>query len=206
MSGILSSRLLLLLIWLSAMVSGSLSVVLHDLEHLHDENGIFESGQVALLCIGALGYWWLAVAGVMETRLVHGTLGLLCISFVLRELDVEHLSVPELVKLLGSGIGRNLLLLCLWVWLAGLYCRLIPNKVAFVKDFCRSRTGIAVLVCGTLLILSALLDRGYLPLPHLRLLEELVEIHAYLMLVLPALARAKSRLLEVRTDASDCAY
>jgi hypothetical protein len=66
-------------------------------EYLHSENAFLENLQVSF-----------------NERLIYLAIALLSFSFLLRELDMEHLSIPSIFQMLGSGLGRKELLVSLW--------------------------------------------------------------------------------------------
>ncbi|MFT4863318.1 MAG: putative neutral ceramidase superfamily lipid hydrolase [Pseudohongiellaceae bacterium] len=82
-------------------------------EYLHSENAFLENLQVSFLILAVIGFLFLTIAPTNE-RLIYLAIALLSFSFLLRELDMEHLSIPSIFQMLGSGLGRKELLVSLW--------------------------------------------------------------------------------------------
>jgi len=83
------------------------SVLILDNTSIYAENGLLEILQAILLAIGCIVFLVPAALHKRSERLILLFCSLLCYSFVVRELDVERLNVPDAVKFIGSGIGRN---------------------------------------------------------------------------------------------------
>ncbi len=164
-------------------------VIFFEYHHLHDENSLMENVQALLLATGCFCYLLLLAGNTRNVRLINGALSLLCFSFTLRELDIEHLPVPALIRLLGSGHGRTILLLFLWGFLFRFWIVSIPEKKKFVVNFVQTRKFYLLFLALLMLIGSALIDSKTISIPHPRLFEELLEINAYFLIVLPALYR-----------------
>lgn len=176
------------LLLLANVCIGFAAVVLHY-DTLQCEDGPLENTQALFLAVTALSYLYLLCARTDE-GIAHAGIGLLCFSFLLRELDLELLPVPVLLQTLGSGQGKRILLAALWLSLA-LYALFHWRHTQRLLR--RYLAADALLVYGSasaLLMLSFLLDRKYLLPTHAVLIEELAETTAYLLLLLPLFARA----------------
>lgn len=157
----------------------------------HAENGTLESLQASLLVLGCLLYslsFFLGggrlSAAVEESWISRGA-ALLCLSFFVREVDLETLSLPAVLVLPWVGNGRTLTLCLLW----GLFVYSLVGSQASTKSLLRvsieqrlmhSFAFAAVLLCS-----GALFDRGLVGGESARFFEELLETNAYLMLMLP---------------------
>lgn len=163
-------------------------VVVFEYHHLHDENHLFENLQAILLGLGVL-VSSLLLRSTDRDVFVWAGLALLSFSFLLRELDLERLPLPDLLQAAGSGTGRAVVLGSLWLaWSAGFMLRQ-RDKWRFIRSWVGSSTGICLALALLLLIGSAVMDKELLPFAHPRLLEELFEINAYAFMVWPALRR-----------------
>lgn len=163
-------------------------VIAYELHHWHDEDHVFESLQALLLGAGVLlGSLLLRHSG--REFLVWAALALLAFSLLLREIDLDQMPVPALLQALGHGKGRAVLLLPLWLGLGVGFWRLGSGRWGWLREVLRSPLFRCQLLALALLLGSALIDRKLLPLEHPRLVEELLEIDAYLFMIWPALYR-----------------
>lgn len=162
------------------------ALVLHaciffEYELVHHENGIFESIQAGLLVVGIMLY--LLRAWVPRTGSIFNLASaLLCLSFLLREVDVEALDVPRAVILLGSGDGKIALLGLLWLGLIGWLVREHRERLrpAFWLDSVKIPL-LALVV--SLFLVSFAMDRKVFQHQHSQLFEELAEANAYFLIV-----------------------
>lgn len=93
----------------------------------YSEGAAPENTQVILLIISAVGFLFL-LPFKHPYKTIHLAIALLCFSFILRELDLEHMDVFQIIKILGSGQGRILLLTSLWVSLSFYGYRAVEKK------------------------------------------------------------------------------
>jgi hypothetical protein len=177
-----------------AAVSACLAYIGIEFQYkaLHSENSLLENAQVLFLAVAAVGYLLVAPSRQNE-RLVNVAIALLCFSFILRELDIEHLNLGSLFVALGTGTGRKILLAVLWLSLAAYGFRTVTKKRLFFKQFISSRAFIALTAAFLLLTVGAVIDRQILQISHGVLFEELAETNAYFCIALPVLAKAISR-------------
>lgn len=179
-------------ILIAANVLGAYLVISLQQESLHAENGLLENVQAMCLGASVFGYVFLRAASPGE-RLIYLTIALLSFSFLLRELDLDRMDVPRVLQTLGSGPGRVVLLLSLWLAL-GYYAR---RSIRFVEDFGGSiMRGLfsshlfpIALVVFFMLIGSAAMDKNLFSLTHSRLFEELFETTAYVLLMAPLMLK-----------------
>jgi hypothetical protein len=147
----------------------------------HSENAALENAQVVFLMISTLGFLFIMPFRDTE-KPIHIAISLLCFSFILRELNVS-----SLIKLLGSGQGRVLLLASLWALLAFYGCRAVKNKTHYLKTFFSSPLFSVLLTAFLMLIASALLDKKIFNIGQSRFFEELAETNAYILVSLPVI-------------------
>ena len=86
------------------------SVFLFDNISLYQENGLLENIQAILLFITFLVFLLPALFQKRNDKLILIFFALLSFNFILRELDVEKFDLPNILILLGSGIGRKILI------------------------------------------------------------------------------------------------
>lgn len=182
-------HLIKLLVPLSLITTAFIcGIIKYELHYLHAENGLLENLQAAILMAGILPclVFRTATPGIMA---FNQAFALLCFSFLLRELDVEYLDVPLLIKMLGSGVGKVVLLILLWAGFAVVVLRKGYITAQVVHDFLESNEFKVLLLAVLLLAVSAVMDREVFSLQFSRLYEETAEIDAYLLMVLSSVMR-----------------
>jgi len=154
---------------------------------IYAEDGFLEILQAILLGIGCLVFL-AAVASRQEPgKLIFLFCSLLCYSFVVRELDVELLNVPQVVKFIGSGIGRNASLALAF---GAMLIYAVANFSYYKKaglQFLKSKAGILLMLGGVLLQVGDLFEKNY-ALQHHVFFEEFSELSGYVLILLSALA------------------
>jgi hypothetical protein len=154
---------------------------------LYAEDGFLESVQAGLLASGALVFLAPFALRKEQGKLVYGFCSLLCYSFVVRELDVERLNVPEVVKFIGSGIGRNVSLALAF---SAILIYALANFSYYKKaglQFLKSRPGILLMLGGVLLQIGDMFEKNY-GLQYHVFYEEFSELTGYALILLSALA------------------
>lgn len=103
-----------------------------------NENGLMENLQALTLAVGVL----VAAVGIFlpgrrYPRFVFYVLTIFLLALFLREVDIETFDVPEIVIALGSGTGRNLLLMGVALLVLALFAKdyrtLGPAVLAFLR-------------------------------------------------------------------------
>jgi hypothetical protein len=148
------------------------------------ENGPLENAQVGILCVG--GIIFLLHAGRSE-RAFRGVflMGfLLCLSFILREVDLDRLAVPQWVALVGSGVGRNILVTSGWLAIGVLSFKSRDTIIRQFKPLILSYVGLLVVISGGFLLLGALIEEMEID----PLYEEMAETIGYIFLLVGAVA------------------
>ncbi len=155
-------------------------------QRIYAENALLENFQVALLLAAVVtGLWWVPRRDPL-LRITGWGFAVLGLSFCLREVDVERLTLPLPAALLwaGHGFGRNLLLTICWSGLLWKFVRdfaIIKPRLGAVRHSPSAR---GVIVAGALLLVSTLFDKKYLGGGAHTLYEELLEMNAYVLLLL----------------------
>lgn len=143
-----------------------------------EENGFLENMQVAFLTLGMLGFLFNCFANNLKSFAFFGAL--ICLSFILREIDVELLDIASIIKTLGSGLGRNILMATLFIISITLILRGNVNddlNVLFKSNFI-----IVIIFAGLFLISSWIFDQKIIQTASNLLIEEISEVNAYFLI------------------------
>ena len=171
------------------------AVMLLDDPSVYAENNLLESTQALTLALALVFFLVPVFDSVRNDRLIAVFLSLLSLGFILRELDVEQFDLPNLLILLGSGKGRNLLLG------TGLLLTLVTALFKFryylslSRCFFRHGAGIATLFAGLFLVVGDIFEK--IDIPYHVLYEESLELLGYAVLLLAASKLARR---EVKSD------
>lgn len=114
------------------------------------EDHELENYQVILLFISGAVYLQTLFYAQKGQKLFPAAGALLCFSFILRELDVEKFDLPEIIILLGHGIGRNILLIGLWLLLAVLFVRNSKHYLGIAVNLLMTRSALLMVAGGAL--------------------------------------------------------
>ena len=154
---------------------------------LYAEDGFLENVQAILLAISCLVFLAPIALRKEPGKLVYAFCSLLCYSFVVRELDVEHLNVPQAVKFIGSGVGRNASLVLAF---SAILIYALANFSYYKKaclEFIWSRPGMLLILGGVLLQIGDMFEKNY-GLQYHVFYEEFSEVAGYFLILLSALA------------------
>ena len=162
-----------------------------------DENHAMEWLQISMLAAAAGAYFIRSYhAAKVVDRFTWAVMMLICLCFMLRELDLELL-LPDPVAVL---IERGLRIVVVVAWLIlGAFAwqhrrELVGNTLLFIK----SLPGIFILAGGVLYVIAWPLDRTHvLPLSDRQAMfvEELIECHATMLLLIAAVSNWRKRQL-----------
>jgi hypothetical protein len=185
----------IILLSLLAMVCINVMVyywaVNYDMSQLHAENHFLENIQVTLLALTTIAF----LTHLLYTGNYHHFFALcgalFCFSSILRELDVEKFAIPEILILLGSGTGKKVMLVSLWLFLTGYgvfnYQKIKPRCW---RDLILENATLVIFSGGCFLILGGLFDRHIIEVHHYQLYEELLETNGYLLIWVGAIMSA----------------
>ncbi|MGZ8188892.1 MAG: hypothetical protein ACXWTN_09050 [Methylosarcina sp.] len=146
-----------------------------------------ENLQGILLFIAGLTYSQAVLYVQKSHRLLPLGGALLCLSFLLRELDVEKFDLPGWIILLGSGYGRNILLISLCLLVVVLLIKNHKHYLPAVLNLLSRKTGIFAILGGFLLVLGSLFDDELFDVKLYQFYEELTEMNGYYFILLSAL-------------------
>ena len=157
-------------------------VIGRNMRFLHEENGLLENMQVVLLSLTILVF---AMQLWMKKR-SHPVFPLagayLCAVFVLRELDVEELDVPNFLIQLGSGIGRNIILVVLGGLLAGYALKKQKIIRTFLPAFFFETSSLTIFVGLLFLVSGWPFDKGIIHTEYYQFYEEIFELTGYYLM------------------------
>ncbi len=157
-------------------------VIVHDMSQLYKENGLLENIQVILLLL-TMSFLFLQFYFRANSHRFFSLAGLLlCLVFILRELDVEKLDVPQIVIVLGSGSGRNVLMVVLGLALFVYAVRHIDAIRGFVPGYFYTISSLTVLVGFLFLISGGFFDKESIVKEHNQFFEEILEFTGYYLL------------------------
>jgi hypothetical protein len=171
------------------------AVMLLDDLSVYAENNLLESTQALTLALALVFFLVPVFDSVRNDRLIAVFMSLLSLGFILRELDVEQFDLPNILILLGSGKGRNLLLgTGLLLTLATALFK-FRYYLSLSRCFFRHGAGIATLFAGLFLVIGDMFEK--IDIPYHVLYEESLELVGYAILLLAASKLARR---EVKSD------
>jgi len=158
-------------------------VINFGMSQLHAENHLLENIQVTLLALTTIAF----LTHLLHTGKYHHFFALcgalFCFSSILRELDVETFDIPEILILLGSGTGKHIMLVSLWLFLTGYgvfnYQKIKPRCW---RDLILENATLVIFLGGCLLIFGGLYDQRIIDVHHRQFYEELLETNGYLLI------------------------
>lgn len=161
------------------------SVFLLDNTLLYQENGLLENIQVLLLVVTFLTFLLPALYQQRNDKLILLFFALLSFNFILREVDVEEFELPNILILLGSGIGRKILLAIGFIGI--IFYALLNAKYYANLSICllKSSTGILLFLSAVFLFLGGFFEEG--KFQHHTYFEELSELVGYVLFFLSSL-------------------
>lgn len=163
------------------------SVFILNITSIYAENGLLENTQVILLAISCIVFLIPIALEKKPEKLILLFCSLLCYSFILRELNFESLDVPNAIKFISFGVGRNITLTAAFIALFSYAAfRFSYYKNAGVS-FIRSKSGILLMSGGLFLIVGDLFEKRSTIIHHVYW-EELFELCGYCFILLSAFA------------------
>lgn len=150
------------------------------------ENGPLENIQVLLLLLGFICFLAPVKKSNPGFRCILLTGAMLSLSFILRELDVEDLAVPQWVILIASGTCRNIIMGTGWLVLGAFIIKCLPELKKLVKQIVLSRIGVLLAASALLLMAGSPFDHKQIVIEHGRLYEEIFEIMGYVLVLVVA--------------------
>jgi len=163
------------------------SVFILNITSIYAEHGLLEKIQAILLAISCIVFLIPIALEKKPEKLILLFCSLLCLSFLLRELDVKNLDIHSTLKFIGSGTVRKTTLAVAFTALfsyAAFRFRYYTNaSVSFLK----SKSGILFILGGLSLIVGNLIEKRSSIIHHV-FWEELFELFGYCFILLSAFA------------------
>ncbi len=164
----------------------SYAVIFYDAK-IYEENDIIENTQAALLIFSCIFYLFNSLEDKSSKRYISLSLSLLCYIFLLREVNVKRLDVPEILKFFGSGWGRNIsYLVGITYILFAIYKRGFLNFKNTLIVFLKSPQSKLLFYAGGLLILGDIFEKNSHLSFHM-FFEEISEFFGYVLILISAI-------------------
>lgn len=161
-------------------------------DYIYKENGPMENLQAILLVISCIVFLTSSLHLEKHQKLVLLSCFLLCFSFLLREIDIEAFDIHSFLILIGSGVGRNIMLSIAWICIAiyaGFNYRYYRGKLGL---YILSETGILLMIGAAFFIVGDLFDRKIIKVTYNTFYEELAELNGYYFILWGALVSRSS--------------
>lgn len=178
------------MIYLGLVFWSGYSVYVLNETSIYVENGILENIQVFTITIAGLVLFLPVINQKRTDKLVLLFFAFLCLSFVLREVDVEDLSIPDVLKSVGSGAGRNVILAAGFITMFSFAMFNVTHYKNVLRSFFASQKGAWILMAGILICFGEVFE-SMKYVPHHVLLEELSELSGYILILLVAFTYSK---------------
>lgn len=178
------------MIYLGLVFWSGYSVYVLNNTSIYVENGILENIQVFTITVAGLLLFLPVINQKRTDKLVLLFFAFLCLSFVLREVDVEDLSIPDVLKSVGSGAGRNVILAAGFITIFSFAMFNVTHYKNVVRSFFASQKGAWILMAGILICFGEVFE-SMKYVPHHVLLEELSELSGYVLILLVAFTYSK---------------
>jgi len=154
-----------------------------EMTQLHEENGLLENIQVLLLALTIAAFFLQLYFRKNSHRIFPLSGSFLCLVFILRELDVEKLNVPQIFIILGSGSGRNILMAVLGVSLL-IYAIFNFRSIRLLLPQFFLKTSSLTILAGVLFLVSGgLFDKEIIETVHYQFFEEILEVNGYYLML-----------------------
>jgi hypothetical protein len=160
------------------------AVFQHQLTSIYAENALLENLQASLL--SAAGLLFLANATLTQRpdKAIMLFFSVLCLAFVLREVDVERLDVASLLILVGSGTGRTILLFLAFLAIVVYSLLHFSYYQKAALAFARSKPGRLLMVALVFLIAGEAFEHAGHIFEHHQFYEEALELWGYSFILL----------------------
>jgi len=150
------------------------------------ENELIENFQALMLFISMLVFAIYLFRCDQSLQVVTYCGFLLFLTFLLREVDVESFKIPGIFIQIGSGHGRNIILLSLWLIALAFFFERAGQNILIVRQLFHSRPGKWYVIGVLMLLLGEILDViGGHSIP---LYEELTEVIGYYFMLVGAIS------------------
>ncbi len=166
-----------------------------DDSSIYEENGIMENSQVVLQIAAIMVFLYTALTQQRNDKLILVFFSWLCLSFFLREIDVEYLDIPETIKWFGHGTGRALLLVST---LLAILIYAFTHFTYYKKlsmEFILSYKMLGMISAGLLLVTGEVFE-NITTLKHNIFMEEAFEFAGYGLILIMAILFSKPQEID----------
>lgn len=180
-----------ILVWtgIAAIYASMWSMLALNRVQISHEHGPMENAQAWCLLVGCILFGIQALReSSRDYRILFCALSLFYLSFVLREVEVEDLNIPDLLILLGSGDGKKYFLISCWIISLGFFLvHAKPTWRAFMA-WLRTSAGLTISLGGVFYLLGMPFDKKAFDISYDLnvLLEEILESVATLWMLISA--------------------
>ncbi|MBK6289928.1 MAG: hypothetical protein IPJ33_03145 [Gammaproteobacteria bacterium] len=160
-------------------------------EAFYQENGLLENAQLIVLALGIVAHAWRSrhAVSVFEQRL-FAALCLLSLAICYREADLQSLLPLDSALRSALHIAKPVVTPPLWLAAAIVLGRCLGADWRRTRSFLSSDVALLVGGCAVMMVLAVLLDKSVIHFPGPdRFFEELLELSAYLYLLVTTLAQ-----------------
>ena len=160
-------------------------------EAFYQENGLLENAQLIALALGIVAHAWRCrhAVSVFERRL-FAALCLLSLAICYREADLQSLLPLDSALRSALHIAKPIVTPPLWIAAAIMLGRCLAADWRRTRSFLSSDVALLMGGCAVMMVLAVLLDKSVIHFPGPdRFFEELLELSAYLYLLVAALAQ-----------------
>lgn len=157
----------------------------------YQENSVLENMQLVALALGIVAHAWRQrrAVSLFEQRL-FAALGLLALAICYREADVQSLLPLDSEFRSLLHIAKPIVTPPLWIAAAIVLGRCLTADRSRTRSFLSSDVAFLVGGCGAMMVIAAALDKSLIHFPGPdRFWEELLELSAYLYLLVAAFAQ-----------------
>jgi hypothetical protein len=197
----------------SSTIVGLIAILLIDASFIYEveiegkaeiakEDHTLENNQAILLLICGAVYLQAMLHTQKGQKLFPATGALLCLSFILRELDVEKFDLPQVIIFLGHGLGRNIMLISLWLLVTLLFIRNFKHYLGIADYLLMTRSTLFMTAGGLLLIVGDLFEDRIFAVNFHQLYEELAELNGYFFILLASLSLSSDLQRKSHQDSS----
>ena len=164
---------------------------------IHAENHFIENMQAAVCAMSMFCFLAAAFVNGEKAKAIPLFFAVLSLAFILREVDVERLDVPEIFKTLGSGNGRNILISALFVGVFAAAFMSFKFYLGAVFKFVRTKAFHWGVAAAAVLVLSDIVERMQ-SVPHYEFWEETLELVGYTLFLIAGIYQLPNPIEERR--------
>lgn len=178
---------LLVRAWFGFTIWAAYSVFYGNRTHLYADNGLIENIQAVLLIIAGLVYLAAAAITKRSDKLILLFCSVVCLTFLLREVDVEDFDIHPVLLFMGHGIGRNTMLVTAFIAIFGYAVLNFSYYTKTAVAFAKSRPGWLLVAGGVCLLVGDFFDKSH-GIHHHVFYEEIAELLGHIFILLSSIS------------------